>query len=101
LHGIFSHHSSEKAIEKYHNIKGEYTYVNFENVLNMLGYSFLQQKEMNKAIILFTLNTQEFPESANTYDSLAGAFYHNKQFELSKKYYKISLELNPANDNAK
>lgn len=101
IYDIFSNSLSNEAIKKYRNIKSKYAFINFENVLNMVGYSFLEQKEIDKAILVFELNTEEYPESANTYDSLAEAFYHNKQYELSKKYYKKSLELNPVNENAK
>ena len=43
--------------------------------LNTWGYQLLGMKKMSKAVYVFTLNTQLFPSSANTYDSLAEAHW--------------------------
>jgi CubicO group peptidase (beta-lactamase class C family) len=48
-----------------------------EERLNALGYAFLTRDEHKAAIGIFLLNTQLYPDSANTYDSLAEA--HMKQ----------------------
>ena len=69
--------------------------------LNSLGYRYLKQHKLNAAIAVFKLNTKLFPKSANAFDSLAEGYYNNKQYELSKINYLKSLELNPANENAK
>jgi CubicO group peptidase (beta-lactamase class C family) len=44
-----------------------------EQRLNERGYEFLQKKDSAKAIALFRLNTELYPASANTYDSLGEA----------------------------
>jgi len=46
------------------------------------------------------LNTEEFPTSSNTYDSLGEGYYLNNQMELSRINYSKSLELDPSNTNA-
>lgn len=100
LQELFSINRSKKAVKKYYKIKKEYPYVNFENVLNSLGYYFLSKKRIDVAITVFKLNTEEFPTSANAFDSLAESYYINNQLELSKINYQESLKLNPANTNA-
>lgn len=44
-----------------------------ENRFNQLGYGFLQSKDTATAIVVFRLNTELYPDSANTYDSLGEA----------------------------
>ena len=44
-----------------------------EQRLNQRGYGFLQKKDYPTAIALFRLNTELYPASANTYDSLGEA----------------------------
>ncbi len=71
-----------------------------ENRFNSLGYSYMGQNEFEKAIAIFKLNTEFYPESGNCYDSLAEAFMNigdNKQAIIN---YKKALELNPNNQNA-
>lgn len=44
-----------------------------ETRLNELGYGFLQKKQPAKAMAILQLNTQLYPDSANTWDSLGEA----------------------------
>jgi len=71
-----------------------------EGQLNTLGYELLQQKKTADAIEVFKLNVEAFPESGNSYDSLAEAYMKAGQKELAIKNYARSLELNPNNRNA-
>ena len=41
-----------------------------ENRFNQLGYEALQKKDYAKSIAIFRINTELYPDSANTYDSL-------------------------------
>jgi Flp pilus assembly protein TadD len=56
---------------------------------------------LTEATELFKLNAQVFPGSWNAYDSLGEAYMKAGQKQLAIDNYKQSLELNPANDNAK
>jgi CubicO group peptidase (beta-lactamase class C family) len=96
-----SNQTEEKTVKEYHKIKKKYPYVNFEKILNSLGYDFINKKRIDVAITVFILNTNEFPKSANTFDSLAEGYYLNHQLKLSKENYQKSLKLNPANINAR
>ncbi|MBS9463824.1 serine hydrolase [Flagellimonas sp. 389] len=100
LYDAFATKSVKKAEKQYFQIKKDYPFVNFDGLLNNLGYAFLNKEDFDKAIAIFTLNTKEFPKSGNVFDSLAEAYFRNGQFGLSKENYEKSLELNPANTNA-
>ncbi len=45
-----------------------------EMPVNRLGYTYLQAGQKDAAIAVFQLNTEAFPASANTYDSLSDAY---------------------------
>ncbi len=71
-----------------------------ENDFNNWGYDLLAAQKINDAIEIFKINTMEFPESANTYDSLGEAYAIAGNKELAIKNYQKSFELNPQNINA-
>lgn len=71
-----------------------------ENELNRLGYRYLRGKEMEKALAVFKLNTEVYPNSSNVYDSYGEAFKENGNKEKAIENYSKSVELNPANQNA-
>ncbi len=74
---------------------------NAEFNINISGYLLLNMKKTDEAIKLFRLNTELFPNSFNTWDSLAEAYMVKGENAEAVKYYKKSLELNPDNSNAK
>ncbi|MEO1654941.1 MAG: tetratricopeptide repeat protein, partial [Bacteroidota bacterium] len=69
--------------------------------LNSLGYVLLRKKQLNDAIRVFELNVQEYPASANTYDSWGEALLSDGQLEKAKIQYQKALELDPESQNAK
>jgi CubicO group peptidase (beta-lactamase class C family) len=71
-----------------------------ENGLNNMGYALLRWKKIDDAIEVFRQNTVDFPNSANTWDSLAEAYMTKGENASAIKYYEKSLELNPKNNNA-
>jgi CubicO group peptidase (beta-lactamase class C family) len=72
-----------------------------ETAMNQLGYRMISMKRVSDAIAVFRQNTEDFPQSWNTWDSLAEAYMDNGDNRLATQDYQKSLELNPANDNAK
>ncbi len=50
--------------------------------------------------LLFKLNTEQFPNSGNAFDSMGEAWLKTGDKLSSLKSYKKSLELDPANGNA-
>jgi tetratricopeptide (TPR) repeat protein len=91
----------QAAIDKYRDVKEnkkeEYDFS--ENLLNSLGYAYLSTDEMDKALAVFKLNIEAYPEGFNTYDSYAEALMKKGDKEGAIEYYKKSLELNPGNTN--
>jgi hypothetical protein len=72
-----------------------------ESLVNGMGYEMLYTvQDVDKAIELLTLNTVNYPESFNVYDSLAEAYMVNGDESLAIANYEKSLELNPNNQNA-
>lgn len=70
-----------------------------ENQLNSLGYSYLGSGELEKAIAVFKLNIEAFPNSSNVYDSYGEALMKNNENEKAIASYKKSVEINPGNTN--
>lgn len=66
-----------------------------EGELNIYGYQLLQQGHNDKAIEIFTLNTQRFPKSANTFDSLGEAYAAKGDKNNAIKNFKKALSMNP------
>jgi CubicO group peptidase (beta-lactamase class C family) len=94
----------DKGIELYKSLKqnniNDYNFSN-ESELNQLGYEFLNDKKIESAIKIFSLNVNEFPNSANVYDSRGEAYFNKKEYLLSKSDYLKVLELDSTNQNAK
>lgn len=71
-----------------------------EGQLNGLGYRYLQNNEIDRAVAVFEWTVALFPDSWNAYDSLAESYAADDQLDLAVSNYEKSLELNPENDNA-
>ena len=80
--------------------KGDKCYFK-EEEFNTLGYRYLYDGEIEKAIGVFKCNVKSFPDSWNVYDSLGEAYAHKGDFELAAKNYEKSIKLNPDNENGK
>ena len=71
-----------------------------ESSVNAMGYRLLENGEIDAAIKVFDLNTETFPLSANTWDSLAEAIMTKGDHETAIRYYRVSLKLDPDSSNA-
>ena len=72
-----------------------------EEAINELGYAFLGRKQADAAIAVFRLNTELYPQSGNTWDSLAETYLSTGQKELGRQLYAKALEVEPDYPNAK
>ena len=61
-----------------------------EATINAMGYELLANGEVEAAIKIFDLNTQTFPLSANTWDSLAEASMSKGDHEMASRDKKVS-----------
>ncbi len=70
-------------------------------ILNQIGYEFLFNDQLEKAIEIFTLNTELFGnEDPNVWDSLGEAYLAKGDKENAVKYYKKALSMDPEMQSA-
>lgn len=72
-----------------------------EASINTFGYDLLNMENFARAIEVFKLNVEVFPESFNVYDSYAEALMKSGDIENAILNYNKSLEINPDNANAR
>lgn len=74
-----------------------------EGLLNQLGYLLLALERYEDAIAAFKLNIENYPGSANVYDSLGEGYEAMNEFSLAKinyeKAYKRGQEISDPNTN--
>jgi len=90
-----NHSKALKAYRKIQTEKPKHVLI-AENRLNNLGYRLLRQKEYDKAISMFKINIELYPDSANSYNSLAETYMAKGDKKNAVKYYEIVLEKIPA-----
>lgn len=59
-----------------------------EELVNQIGYQLLRADRVQEAIEVFRKNVENYPKSANVYDSLAEAFEKNGQLKQAAEYYE-------------
>jgi CubicO group peptidase (beta-lactamase class C family) len=90
-----------KGIGIFHELKLDtVNYSSSELGLNTLGYRLIAADKNDEALAVFKLNTEEYPSSANTYDSYGEAQLAAGDTIQSIKNYKKSYKLNGNNTNA-
>lgn len=70
-----------------------------ETQMNRLGYDLVGARRLKDAIEVFKLNVEDYPHSANVFDSLGEAYLTDGNKELAIKNYQRSVELDPKNTN--
>ncbi len=97
-----SENGIDSAITLYHQTKKESpsTYNFEETELNRLGYEYMSMNKNDEALKILKLNTEIFPKSSNTFDSLGEVYLKQGDSDAAISNYIKSLELNPANQNA-
>ena len=59
-----------------------------EALVNRIGYQLLNANRMDEALSVFRKNVENYPNSANVYDSLAEAFEKNGQLRQAAENYE-------------
>jgi uncharacterized membrane protein len=92
----------DEAAKQYHDLKAAppATYNFDEDELNTLGYQLIHAKKFKEAIRILQLNVEAYPQSSNTYDSLAEAYMDDGNRPQAIANYQKSLQLNPKNGDA-
>jgi len=64
-----------------------------EGIVNSLGYGMIEQKRFDQARRLFILNTENYPTSANTFDSLGDLYVAKNEKAKAIEAYEKALKL--------
>jgi hypothetical protein len=93
---------AEAAAQQYYRLHASQpkTYNFDEDELNTLGYDLLRTHDYASAIRVLQINTETYPKSANTWDSLGEAYMDAGDVKNAVADYEKSLAINPANHNA-
>ncbi|GAB2760586.1 alpha/beta fold hydrolase [Salinimicrobium soli] len=93
--------SGEKGMyEKYNHLKSYYPEKIFnEELLNSLGYTLLRAGKMEEAIAVFKLNTLQYPNEANPYDSLGDAHVAVGDLKKAEDLYKKATDIADQQDH--
>ncbi|MES2393089.1 MAG: DUF2306 domain-containing protein [Acidobacteriota bacterium] len=93
---------TDAALQQYIHLKATAaTTYNFdERELNDLGYQLLRKNQFSDAIRILQLNVDNFPSSANVYDSLGEAYADAGDKLHAIASYTRSVQLNPRNQGA-
>ena len=71
-----------------------------EDMLNQIGYQLLGARRTREAVEVFNKNVENYPKSANVYDSLAEAYEKNGQMKQSKENYEKAYKMAEKQGNA-
>ncbi len=90
----------EEAIKQCRRIRQDPNYYLGEDDLDGLGHELLKVGKVRAAIEVLRLNTELFPRSTSTLNSLGAAYMALGNTDLARQSYKKSLEMDPKNVNA-
>ena len=91
-----------KELQRMKDAKRTYDkYIIQEWVIQGVGLQYLEEKKYDKAIEVFKLNVQEYPESSTVYSDLANAYLKNNNKNLAIENYKKALAKDPENKSLK
>jgi tetratricopeptide (TPR) repeat protein len=104
LRAAYAGKGADAAVATYASLKNRYygraAYDFGEGALNDLGYELMAKGDIAGAVKILRLNADEFPASANAWDSLGEVMMKSGDNVSAAKYYNKSLELDPRNRNA-
>jgi imidazolonepropionase-like amidohydrolase/predicted negative regulator of RcsB-dependent stress response len=71
-----------------------------EAAINQLGYALISAKHLDEAVAVLKWNTEHYPQSANTWDSLGEAYADSGDMNAAVTNYRKALEVNAKYPNA-
>lgn len=99
---IINEQGIEEAQKKFEEILADTSqFILIEGEFNVLGYSLIRQRRSQESIAVLKMNVKAFPRSWNVYDSLGEILAWTGKTDEAIENFEKSLELNPANENAK
>lgn len=100
LEKAFFNESAEAGLQRFQELKPQHPDLDYETMLNRLGYALLRNDSLDEGIAVFNLNSETYPDSWNVFDSLGEAYATGGMADAAITSYSRSLELNPENENA-
>ena len=92
---------SEAALAAYRQLRDAKDKAASEDYLNQQGIDLARRGRLDAAIKLLALNTELYPESANTWDSLGYAWLLQGDKDKARNNYEKALEIDPAFPSAR
>jgi pimeloyl-ACP methyl ester carboxylesterase len=90
------------AVDLYHRLRRSYPAQRFdEELLNQLGYRLLREQDTAGGIALFELNVREYPDAANTHDSLGDGYAAAGRLQEALASYRRAVQLAEASGDAR
>ena len=71
-----------------------------EDNINTLGHRLMDRKLFPQAVAVLRFNAEEFPKSANVWDSLADAYFHSGDIPNAVQNYRHALQIDSVYSNA-
>jgi tetratricopeptide (TPR) repeat protein len=71
-----------------------------EDNINNLGYGLMDLRLFSQAVTVLRFNAEQFPKSANVWDSLADAYFHSGDIPDAVENYKKALQIDSSYSNA-
>ena len=94
LHQLLKESDINAVIEQYHIFKRQdaerYDFREYQ--LNRYGYYLLEKQKIKEAIAIFKLNREEYPNSANVYDSLGDGYSADRQLDKAAENYRLAYQ---------
>jgi CubicO group peptidase (beta-lactamase class C family) len=103
VHQVLVAQGVDAAVAHYRRLKKEQPglYDFNEWALNELGYKLAGRQKLGEAVRVLRLNAEEYPESANVYDSLADVCLRAGDKACALENYRKALERNSKNTKAR
>ena len=97
----FLDEGTEAGAAEFERVRSAFPDLLDEGAVNSLGYVLLRREALDEAIWVFERNTIDYPESSNVWDSLGEGLMNAGRLEEAIANYRMSIELDPSNDNAR
>ncbi|MFK8162829.1 MAG: serine hydrolase [Lewinella sp.] len=90
---------TEAALTEFSTWRKQHPNVLIEGDLNSIGYAVARDGRVEDAIKIFQLNTEEYPDAWNVWDSLGEGYEMAGDHKKALKYYTRSVKINPDNQH--
>jgi hypothetical protein len=79
----------------------QYTLLPAQSTINLLGYNFMASKHYDKAYSFFKMNIDNYPTSANTYDSMGDFYVEKNDRKKAIESFEKALSLKEVSETRK